>query len=105
MNIITVNAVLLKLMLEHGYFTYMPADLQDCQSCGVAGVPKKYGNKFIFYHMQDEEGSVGEDGAMHNPMYLSWGEDVDFEVVRKAFAEVGITVSGGDRAKRILIEV
>jgi len=97
--------VLESLLISHNYFYYEKGEIPCCQSCGCYGVPKEYGNKYIFYNDQMLESAVNpSNGEIFDELYLSWGEDVDFEVVRQRFAAKGIVITGGDPSQKLCVK-
>ena len=117
-----INDVLVGLMKTEGYFTYPMDDYPCCQSCGCYAVPESYGDNFVFFNLQtydscfdtgasfDDDGELGErvisNGArLIQPLHLTWGEGVDVEVVRKAFAAKNMRVTGGDLSQKLVVEL
>ena len=45
-----------------------------CGGCGSSEVPSKYKNKYVFYHMQDNQ-SIDEFGNINGELYMCHGED------------------------------
>jgi hypothetical protein len=92
------------LMISHGIFYYEKGEIPCCQSCGVYGVPKEYGNKYIFFNEQMVESAVNpSNGEIVYEFYMSWGDEVDFEIVRKAFEAANIVITGGNPSLKLMV--
>lgn len=91
-----------KELRKLGWFARM--NFWCCQNCGCSAVPKKFNDKFTFYHNQDAE-SIDEYGNIKDGMYLTHGEGGDANEIVNTLRKHGLKVTwNGDNNTRILVE-
>jgi len=85
---------------KHGYFAQQ--NFSCCQTCGVAEVPDKYADKYVFYDIQDGydieiKGRINKYG-----MCVTWAGDA--KQITDIISQTGLKAYwNGDRGTRILI--
>ena len=121
-----IDDVLQGLAASHGYFTFPFGDYPCCQRCGVYDATHIHeAENYLFFNYQSYQHSFdnypGEDWEtekvdettvvpakredwMFHDLGLTWSGGVDLEAVKAAFSERGITITGGDLDKKLVVE-